>query len=170
MRSDRRSGGGVVIGSLRRRDTARFAGRDRPVTPGRVAVITVRQHAGATVLLCGHCDGFRCGSRRSNRRQQRIERRIDGALARIAAADGRRLSRMRPTACTALRSPRPCPSLPRESDLQQWVWVLDSDVVISRPDALKKALERADESRRRSWASRGGTSGTRRTVSLRTPF
>jgi glycosyltransferase involved in cell wall biosynthesis len=31
------------------------------------------------------------------------------------------------------------------SELPRWVWVLDSDVVISRPDALQKAVERAEE-------------------------
>lgn len=28
--------------------------------------------------------------------------------------------------------------------LPRWVWVLDSDVVISRPDALEKAVDRAE--------------------------
>ena len=33
----------------------------------------------------------------------------------------------------------------RGSAFPRWVWVLDSDVVISRPDALRKAVERAEE-------------------------
>jgi hypothetical protein len=33
----------------------------------------------------------------------------------------------------------------RGSELPQWVWVLDSDAVISRPDALVKAVNRAEE-------------------------
>jgi hypothetical protein len=33
----------------------------------------------------------------------------------------------------------------RGSRLPRWIWVLDSDIVISRPDALKKAAERAEE-------------------------
>lgn len=33
----------------------------------------------------------------------------------------------------------------RGSELPQWVWVLDSDVVISRSDALEKAVNRAEE-------------------------
>jgi hypothetical protein len=31
------------------------------------------------------------------------------------------------------------------SQLPRWVWVLDSDIVISRPDALQKAVQRAEE-------------------------
>ena len=87
------------------------------------------------------------GVARRNRRGQRIERRIDELLARIEAAGGCRLvanatNRMHGPALTQAMSFLAS----RESDLPQWVWVLDSDVVISRPDALKKALERADES------------------------
>ena len=33
----------------------------------------------------------------------------------------------------------------RRIGLPRWVWVLDSDVVVSRPNALKKAVERAEE-------------------------
>jgi len=33
----------------------------------------------------------------------------------------------------------------RGSELPQWAWVLDSDAVISRPDALEKAVNRAEE-------------------------
>ena len=33
----------------------------------------------------------------------------------------------------------------RRIGFPRWVWVLDSDVVVSRPDALKKAVERAEE-------------------------
>src|ERR1039457_4379831 len=69
-------------------------------------------------------------------------------LARIAAAGGCRLvanatNRMHGPALTQAMSFLAS----RESDLPQWVWVLDSDVVISRPDALKKALERVGETR-----------------------
>jgi hypothetical protein len=33
----------------------------------------------------------------------------------------------------------------RRTGFPRWVWVLDSDVVVSRPDALNKAVERAEE-------------------------
>jgi len=33
----------------------------------------------------------------------------------------------------------------RSTGLPRWVWVLDSDVVISRPEALEKAVERAEQ-------------------------
>ena len=33
----------------------------------------------------------------------------------------------------------------RGAGLPRWVWVLDSDVVISRPEALEKAVERAEQ-------------------------
>src|ERR1700755_121460 len=31
------------------------------------------------------------------------------------------------------------------TELPQWVWVLDSDVVVSKPDALEQAVGRAEE-------------------------
>ena len=48
----------------------------------------------------------------------------------------------------------------RRTELPRWVWALDSDVVISRPDALEQALRCAEEQTPRSSASRGGTTST----------
>jgi hypothetical protein len=33
----------------------------------------------------------------------------------------------------------------KSTELPQWVWALDSDVVVSRPDALEQAVRRAEE-------------------------
>ncbi len=121
---------------------------DRPVTPGRVAVITVSFNTRELTALL-------LWSLRRILEWESLEVIVvdngsdDGSaelLARIAAAGGCRLvanaaNRMHGPALTqAMSFLASC-----ESDLPQWVWVLDSDVVIIRPDALKKALERADE-------------------------
>jgi len=121
---------------------------DRRVTPGRVAVVTVSFNTRELtalllwslrrILMWGSLDvivvdnGSKDGSAE--------------LLAKIAAAGGCRLvanasNRMHGPALTQAMSFLAA----RESDLPQWVWVLDSDVVISRPDALTKALERAGE-------------------------
>jgi hypothetical protein len=123
---------------------------DRPVTPGRVAVITGRSTRELTALVVVTATDSDVGRLKMSSRQ-RIERRIRGILARIAAAGGCRLvanatSRMRP--CPH----RPCPSLPHASQTSAVGLGLDSDVVISRPDALKKALGEPTKRRPRSWA------------------
>ena len=121
---------------------------DRPVTPGRVAVITVSFNTRELTALL-------LWSLRRILMWESLEVIVvnngskDGSaelLARIAAAGGCHLvantaNRMHGPALTQAMSFLAS----RESDLPQWVWVLDSDVVISRPDALKKALERAGE-------------------------
>ena len=121
---------------------------DRWVTPGRVAAITVSfSTRELTALLLW--------SLRRILEWESLEVIVvnngskDGSadlLAGIAAAGGCRLianatNRMHGPALTQAMSFLAS----HESDLPQWVWVLDSDVVISRPDALKKGLERADE-------------------------
>ncbi len=121
---------------------------DRPVTPGRVAVITVSFNTRELTALL-------LWSLRRILEWESLEVLVvdngsnDGSaelLARIAAAGGCRLvanpaNRMHGPALTQAMSVLAA----RGSDLPQWVWVLDSDVVISRPDALSKALERAGE-------------------------
>jgi glycosyltransferase involved in cell wall biosynthesis len=121
---------------------------DHPVIPGRVAVITVSFNTRELTALL-------LWSLRRILEWESLEVIVvdngskDGSaelLAKIAAAGGCRLvanatNRMHGPALTQAMSFLAA----RGSDLPQWVWVLDSDVVISRPDALKKALERAGE-------------------------
>jgi GT2 family glycosyltransferase len=67
-------------------------------------------------------------------------------LARIDAAGGCRLTA---NAGNAMHGPAltQAMSFPASklAELPQWVWVLDSDVVVSRPDALQQAVRRAEE-------------------------
>jgi glycosyltransferase involved in cell wall biosynthesis len=123
---------------------------DRPVMPGRVAVITVSFNTRELTALL-------LWSLRRVLAWESLEVIVvdngseDGSaelLARIAAAGGCRLianatNRMHGPALTQAMSFIAA----RDSDLPQWVWVLDSDVVISRPDALGKALGRAGETK-----------------------
>ena len=67
-------------------------------------------------------------------------------LAKIDAAGGCRLMA---NAGNAMHGPALTQAMSflasGRTGLPRWVWVLDSDVVISRPDALEKAMERAAE-------------------------
>jgi glycosyltransferase involved in cell wall biosynthesis len=67
-------------------------------------------------------------------------------LATIAAAGGCRLIA---NAGNAMHGPALNQAMSflasRGSELPRWVWVLDSDVVVSRPDALEEAVRRAEE-------------------------
>lgn len=121
---------------------------DRPVAPGRVAVVTVSYNTRELTALL-------LWSLRRILRWDSLETVVvdngskDGSaelLARIDAAGGCRLipnagNRMHGPALTQAMSflASEDPVLPR------WVWVLDSDVVISRPDSLAKAVDRAEE-------------------------
>lgn len=67
-------------------------------------------------------------------------------LAKIDAAGGCRII---PNQTNAMHGPALTQAMSslaaRGSGLPQWVWVLDSDVVISRPDALEAAVNRAEQ-------------------------
>jgi glycosyltransferase involved in cell wall biosynthesis len=65
-------------------------------------------------------------------------------LAKIDAAGGCRLI---PNAGNTMHGPALTQAMSflasKGSELPRWVWVLDSDIVISRPDALQQAVRRA---------------------------
>jgi glycosyltransferase involved in cell wall biosynthesis len=121
---------------------------DRPVTPGRVAVITVSYNTRELTALM-------LWSLRRILQWESLEIVVvdngskDGSaelLAKIDAAGGCRLI---PNAGNTMHGPALTQAMSflasRGSGLPRWVWVLDSDVVISRPDALQKAVDRAEE-------------------------
>src|ERR1700733_6570199 len=120
---------------------------DCPVTPGRVAVVTVSYNTRELTALL-------LWSLRRILAWESLEIVVvdngsrDGSaelLARIDAAGGGRLVTNAGSALPgpALTRPMSTPA-PSRSELPQWVWALDSDVVISRPDALSKAVARAE--------------------------
>jgi glycosyltransferase involved in cell wall biosynthesis len=121
---------------------------DRPVTPGLVTVITVSYNTRELTALL-------LWSLRRILAWEPLEVVVvdngsrDGSaelLTRVSAAGGCRLIA---NAGNAMHGPALSqaisflaasgPGLPR------WIWVLDSDIVVSRPDALSKAAERAEE-------------------------
>ena len=121
---------------------------DCPVTPGRVAVVTVSYNTRELTALL-------LWSLRRVLAWEALEIVVvdnaskDGSadlLAKIDAAGGCRLIA---NAGNAMHGPALTQAMSflasRRTGLPRWVWVLDSDVVISRPDALKKAVERAEE-------------------------
>jgi glycosyltransferase involved in cell wall biosynthesis len=120
---------------------------DGPHTPGRVAVITVSYNTRELTALL-------LWSLRRILRWESLEIVVvdnsstDGSaklLAQVAAAGGCRLI---PNPGNAMHGPALNQAMSfiaaRRSEIPRWVWVLDSDVVISRPDALEKAVERAE--------------------------
>ena len=121
---------------------------DGPVTPGRVAVITVSYNTRELTALL-------LWSLRRVLAWKSLEIVVvdnaskDGSadlLAKIDAAGGCRLI---PNAGNTMHGPALTQAMSflasRRIRLPRWVWVLDSDAVISRPDSLKKAVERAEE-------------------------
>lgn len=121
---------------------------DRPVTPGRVAVVTVSYNTRELTALL-------LWSLRRILEWESLEAVVvdngstDGSaelLAKTAAAGGCRLIQ---NAGNAMHGPalNQAMSLLASSDsaLPRWVWVVDSDVVVSRPDALAKAVQQAEE-------------------------
>jgi glycosyltransferase involved in cell wall biosynthesis len=121
---------------------------DRPVTPGRVAVATVSYNTRELTALL-------LWSLRRILEWESLEVVVvdngsaDGSaelLAKIDAAGGCRLLA---NAGNAGHGPALTQAMSflasRGSALPRWVWVLDSDVVISRPDALQQAVARAEE-------------------------
>jgi glycosyltransferase involved in cell wall biosynthesis len=120
---------------------------DRPGRPGRVAVVTVSYNTRELTALM-------LWSLRRILEWESLEIVVvdngskDGSaelLAKIDAAGGCRLL---PNAGNVMHGPALTQAMSflasRGSELPQWVWVLDSDAVISRPDALKKAVDRAE--------------------------
>ena len=88
----------------------------RPVTPGRVAVITVSYNTRElTALLLWS-----------------LRRILAWESLEIVVVDNALTQAM-----SFLAS--------RRTELPRWVWALDSDVVVSRPDALEQAVRRAEE-------------------------
>jgi len=121
---------------------------DRPATPGQVAVATVSYNTRELTALL-------LWSLRRILEWESLEIVVvdngseDGSaelLAQIAAAGGCRLIA---NAGNTMHGPALNQAMSflasAGSGLPQWVWVLDSDVVISRPDALRRAVERAEE-------------------------
>jgi glycosyltransferase involved in cell wall biosynthesis len=121
---------------------------DRPGRPGRVAVVTVSYNTRELTALM-------LWSLRRILEWEPLEVVVvdngskDGSaelLAKIDAAGGCRLI---PNAGNAMHGPALNQAISflasRGSQLPQWVWVLDSDAVVSRPDALEKAVNRAQE-------------------------
>lgn len=121
---------------------------DGPAVPGRVAVVTVSYNTRELTALL-------LWSLRRILRWESLEIVVvdngsaDGSaqlLARIEAAGGCRLIA---NTGNAMHGPALNQAMSflasRGTELPRWVWVLDSDVVISRPDALAKAVGRAEE-------------------------
>ena len=121
---------------------------DRAGAPGRVTVVTVSYNTRALTALM-------LWSLRRILEWKSLEIVVvdngskDGSaelLAKIDAAGGCRLI---PNANNIMHGPALTQAMSflasRGSELPRWVWVLDSDVVISRPDALVKAVDRAQE-------------------------
>jgi glycosyltransferase involved in cell wall biosynthesis len=121
---------------------------ERAVTPGRVAVVTASHNTRELTSL------MLWSLRRILEWEQPLEIVVvdngskDGSaelLAKIDAAGGCRLIS---NASNAMHGPALNQAMSflasRVSELPQWVWVLDSDAVISRPDALEKAVNRAE--------------------------
>jgi glycosyltransferase involved in cell wall biosynthesis len=121
---------------------------DCPVTPRRVAVVTVSYNTRELTALL-------LWSLRRILRWESLEIVVvdngskDGSAvlrAKIDAAGGCRLI---PNVSNTMHGPALNQAMSflasRGAELPRWVWVLDSDVVISRPDALEKAVQRAEE-------------------------
>jgi glycosyltransferase involved in cell wall biosynthesis len=120
----------------------------RPFTPGRVAVITVSYNTRELTALL-------LWSLRRILAWRSLEIVVvdngskDGSaelLAKIDAAGGCRLIA---NAGNAMHGPALTQAMSflaaKSTELPQWVWALDSDVVVSRPDALEQAVRRAEE-------------------------
>jgi len=73
----------------------------------------------------------------------------DGSAELLAEIDAGGGCRLIPNAGNAMHGPALTQAMSflasRGSGHPRWVWVLDSDVVIGRPDALEKGVERADQ-------------------------
>lgn len=121
---------------------------DCPVIPGRVAVVTVSYNTRELTALL-------LWSLRRILDWESLEIVVvdngsaDGSaelLAKIDAAGGCRLI---PNATNAMHGPALTQAVSflasRGTGLPRWIWALDSDAVISRPDTLEKAVRRAEE-------------------------
>ena len=140
-----------VTGWLREQTSSRCDGvvrwPDCPITPGRVAVVTVSYNTRELTALL-------LWSLRRILEWESLEIVIvdngstDGSaelLTKIDAAGGCRLIRHGQHHARPGAHPGYVVLRVQRLRLPRWVWVLDSDVVVSRPDALEKAVERAEE-------------------------
>ncbi len=121
---------------------------DRPVTPGRVAVITVSYNTRelTALLLWSLRRILAWGS---------LEIVVvdngstDGSAELLAKVDAAGGCRLIANADNAMHGPALTQAMSflasRRTELPRWVWALDSDVVISRPNALEQALRCAEE-------------------------
>lgn len=121
---------------------------DCPATPGRVAVVTVSYNTRelTALMLWSLCRVLAWESLEIVVVDNGSKDGSAELLAKIDAAGGCWLI---PNASNTMHGPALTQAMSflasRGSELPRWVWVLDSDVVISRPDALKKAVDRARE-------------------------
>jgi glycosyltransferase involved in cell wall biosynthesis len=121
---------------------------DRPVTPGQVAVVTVSYNTRELTALL-------LWSLRRILVWESLEILVvdngstDGSAELLAKVDAAGGCRLIANASNTMHGPALTQAMSflalRISGLPRWVWVLDSDVVISRPDALQKAVERAEQ-------------------------
>lgn len=121
---------------------------DGPVTPGRVAVITVSYNTRELTALL-------LWSLRRVLAWKALEIVVvdnaskDGSADLLAKIDEVGGCRLIANVGNAMHGPALTQAMSflasRRIGLPRWVWVLDSDVVVSRPDSLKKAVERAEE-------------------------
>jgi len=121
---------------------------DRPVTPGRVAVVTVSYNTRELTALM-------LWSLRRVLEWKSLEVVVvdngstDGSAELLAKTDAAGGCRLIANASNTMHGPALTQAMSflasRGSELPQWIWVLDSDVVISRPDALKRAVDRAED-------------------------
>src|SRR5258708_1356584 len=123
-------------------------GPDCPVTPGRVAVVTVSYNTRELTALM-------LWSLRRILQWESLEIVVvdngskDGSAELLAKIDADGGGRLIPNAGNAMHGPAPTQAMSflasRGSQLPQGAWVLDSDAVISRPETLEKAVGRAEE-------------------------
>jgi len=121
---------------------------DGPAAPGRVAVVTVSYNTRelTALLLWSLRRILRWGSLGITVVDNGSTDGSAELLARIDAAGGCQLI---PNASNIMHGPALTQAISSlasaGSALPRWVWVLDSDVVVSRPDALGRAVRRAEE-------------------------
>lgn len=139
--------------------------------PGRVAVVTVSYNTRELTALM-------LWSLRRILEWESLEIVVvdngskDGLAELLAKVDTAGGCRLIPNAGNAMHGPALTQAMSflasRGSELPRWVWVLDSDAVISRPDALEKAVDRAEDTDAAIVGESWWDLGTKRTAFSRT--